>query len=44
MVRRRLSTVNGVQSTEVVVVWEPTWSPQRISEEGRKILGIGEDE
>ncbi|MCK6447869.1 MAG: iron-sulfur cluster assembly protein [Planctomycetes bacterium] len=44
MVRRRLNTVNGVTSTEVTVVWEPVWSPQRISEEGRKILGIGEDE
>lgn len=44
MVRRRVNTVNGVTSTEVTVVWEPQWSPQRISEEGRKILGIGEDE
>ena len=44
MVKRRCNTVTGVASTDVTVVWEPAWSPQRISEEGRKILGIGEEE
>lgn len=44
MVKRRCNTVPGVTSTEVKVVWEPAWSPQRISEEGRKVLGLGEDE
>ena len=40
VVRRRCNTVPGIKSTQVDIVWEPAWSPQRISEEGRKILGI----
>jgi metal-sulfur cluster biosynthetic enzyme len=28
----------------VTIVWEPQWSPQRISEEGRKLLGIDEEQ
>ena len=43
MVKRRANTVEGVTDTDVEVVFEPQWSPQLISEEGRKILGI-EDE
>ena len=43
VVRRRCNTVPGIKSTQVDIVWDPPWSPQRISEEGRKILGI-EDE
>ncbi len=30
----------GFPHPKVEVVWEPAWSPQRISEAGRKILGI----
>lgn len=30
----------GFPSPKVEVVWEPAWSPQRISEAGRKSLGI----
>jgi metal-sulfur cluster biosynthetic enzyme len=30
----------GFPNPQVEVVWEPAWSPQRISEEGRKKLGI----
>jgi FeS assembly SUF system protein len=44
MVKRRVNTVTGIKSTDVKVVWDPPWTPQRISEEGRKILGIGEEE
>src|SRR5690349_16690156 len=40
VVRRRCNTVPGIKSTQVDIVWEPAWSPQRISEEGRRILGI----
>jgi metal-sulfur cluster biosynthetic enzyme len=43
VVKRRCNTVAGITDTEVKVVWEPAWSPQRISPEGRKLLGI-EDE
>jgi metal-sulfur cluster biosynthetic enzyme len=30
----------GFPNPSVEVVWEPAWSPQRISEAGRKALGI----
>lgn len=30
----------GFPAPSVEVVWEPAWSPQRISEEGKRILGI----
>ena len=40
VVRRRVSSLQGVDSTEVEVVWDPQWTPQLISPEGRKVLGI----
>jgi metal-sulfur cluster biosynthetic enzyme len=43
VVKRRCSSVPGITSTEVKIVWEPTWTPQRISPEGRKLLGIDEE-
>lgn len=30
----------GFPNPKVEIVWEPAWSPQRISEAGRKALGI----
>lgn len=36
----RLSAFEMVSRTEVSLVWEPAWSPHRISEAGRKQLGI----
>jgi metal-sulfur cluster biosynthetic enzyme len=43
VVKRRCNTVPGIKSTKVDIVWEPAWSPQLISPEGRKILGIDEN-
>jgi metal-sulfur cluster biosynthetic enzyme len=36
----RLSAFQGISKTDVELVWEPAWSPARISAEGRKLLGI----
>ena len=36
----RLSAFETISGTTVDLVWEPAWSPQRISAEGRKTLGI----
>jgi metal-sulfur cluster biosynthetic enzyme len=36
----RLSAFETVSRTEVALVWQPAWTPQRISPEGRKQLGI----
>ena len=40
MMKRRVNTLDGVEGTDIDIVWEPQWGPHCISEEGRKILGI----
>lgn len=42
MVRNRLAGIQQISQTQVNLVWEPTWGPERISENARKQLGIGE--
>ena len=44
VMKRRCNTLEGVDDTEIEIVWEPQWGPHRISEEGRAILGINEEE
>src|SRR5439155_25742431 len=44
VVRRRVNSIPGVKGTEVQIVWDPAWGPQRISPEGRAILGIDSEE
>ncbi|MCP3918121.1 MAG: DUF59 domain-containing protein [bacterium] len=44
VVKRRCNTLEGIEGTEVEIVWEPAWGPQLISREGRAILGIEADE
>jgi len=36
----RILTVSGVASANVELVWEPQWSPERISAAGREKLGM----
>jgi metal-sulfur cluster biosynthetic enzyme len=43
VMKRRCNTLEGVDETQVDIVWEPAWGPHLISPEGRKILGL-EDE
>ena len=43
MMRRRCMTLDGLEDTQIDIVWEPQWGPHLISGEGRKILGIDED-
>ena len=40
-VRDKARTVEGVTDAKVEIVWDPPWSPQMISPEGREKLGIG---
>jgi metal-sulfur cluster biosynthetic enzyme len=42
VVKRRVGEIEGVESCQVEIVWEPTWTPQRISPNGRRILGLPE--
>jgi len=41
VVRRRIEDL-GMNEVDVEIVWEPQWTPHRISPEGRKILGMEE--
>jgi metal-sulfur cluster biosynthetic enzyme len=43
VVKRRVNSIAGVTGTEVEIVWDPAWTPQRISADGRAILGIEEE-
>ena len=44
VVKRRVNSIPGVTGTEGLIVWDPAWSPQRISPEGRALLGIDNEE
>jgi FeS assembly SUF system protein len=39
-VQDRVKTIEGVTDATVEVVWDPPWSPDRMSEEARLMLGI----
>lgn len=41
-IRTTLLSTPGVNNAKVDVVWDPPWTPERISPEGRKKLGIEE--
>lgn len=44
VMKRRCNTIDGIDETEVEIVWEPAWAPQLISEEGRKVLGLDDED
>ncbi|MDR3734040.1 MAG: iron-sulfur cluster assembly protein [Acidobacteriaceae bacterium] len=39
-IQNRLAGIQGISKSTVEMVWDPKWSPERISEAGRKQLGI----
>ena len=39
-VKSRVEQLPGVRSANVNVIWEPAWTPERLSPEARKQLGI----
>ena len=39
-VQKRILKLPGVQEADVRIVWEPAWSPARLSPEARKRLGM----
>ena len=39
-IENRLAAFETVSRTEVALVWQPAWTPHRISPEGRRQLGI----
>lgn len=38
--RQKIAALPTVESSKVHIVWDPQWTPQMISPEGRKILGL----
>jgi len=44
VVKRRVAEIEGIGTCQVDIVWEPTWTPQRISANGRRILGLPEED
>ena len=38
--REKIAQLPQVESAKVHIVWDPVWSPQMISPEGRKTLGL----
>lgn len=42
MMKAKINAMEGIDGTEIEIVWEPMWSPQLISEKGREIMGIDE--
>ena len=39
-VRNRVLNLPGVKEADVRIVWEPAWTPERMSPEARKKLGL----
>ncbi|MEM6676053.1 MAG: metal-sulfur cluster assembly factor [Planctomycetota bacterium] len=44
VMRRRCNTLDGIDETDIDIVFEPAWSPHLISADGRKALGMDEEE
>lgn len=42
-IENRLAAFETISKTEVELVWQPAWSPQRITPEGRARLGLDEN-
>ena len=40
MVAQAVSAVEGVGKVEVTIVWEPAWTPERMSEDAKLVLGM----
>ena len=44
VMKRRVCGLKEVTGCDIEIVWEPAWGPHLISEEGRKVLGIDEEQ
>lgn len=40
-VKRYVNKVPGVSAVNVEIVWEPPWTPEKMSEEGKKLINYG---
>ena len=39
-VRSKIKAMNGVKDAKVELVWEPSWTPDKMSEEAKAQMGI----
>ena len=39
--QNKIERLKGVKAADVQIVWEPAWTPERMSPEGKELLGIG---
>jgi FeS assembly SUF system protein len=39
-IKNKLKEIKGVKNVDVDIVWDPPWSPEKMSKEARAILGI----
>src|SRR3990172_13244173 len=39
-IKRKVMSVPGVRDVDVEVVWDPPWSPEKMSKDARQALGI----
>ena len=40
-VKRYVYKVPGVNGVDIEIVWEPAWTPEKMSEEGKKLINYG---
>ncbi|MGB0332348.1 MAG: metal-sulfur cluster assembly factor [Planctomycetota bacterium] len=44
VMRRRCNSLDGIEETDIEIVFEPAWTPHLISDEGRKALGMDSED
>ncbi|MDG1049384.1 MAG: metal-sulfur cluster assembly factor [Planctomycetota bacterium] len=44
VMRRRCNSLEGIDETDIEIVFEPAWTPHLISDEGRKALGMDSED
>ena len=44
VMRRRCNSLDGVEETDIEIVFEPAWTPHLISDVGRKALGMDSED
>lgn len=42
-IKKKVLQLPGARSCDVEVVWDPRWTPQRITAQGRELLGLDEE-
>ncbi|MDE1861463.1 MAG: PqqD family peptide modification chaperone [Thaumarchaeota archaeon] len=42
-VKRYVNKVPGVSGTDVEIVWDPPWTPEKMSEEAKKLINYGRE-